>query len=53
MSKISQRFGKHCSCHLQSEFVVTAFLEALYSAASSELDLMVLTGGAEEWAAIQ
>jgi hypothetical protein len=40
MLKIIQRFGKHCSFHLQGEYV------------SEELDLMVIIGGAEEWAAL-
>jgi hypothetical protein len=42
--RIIQRFGKHCSCHLQGDYVMIGlFLEAL----GGELDLMVLTGGAE------
>jgi hypothetical protein len=32
MLSINQRFGKHCSCHLQGECVVGRVLEALYKA---------------------
>jgi hypothetical protein len=49
MLSIDQYFGKHCSCHLQGECVVGRVLETL----GSELDLMVLIGGTEEWAIIQ
>jgi hypothetical protein len=31
MLKVIQRFGKHCSCHLQGEYVGLAFFENLIS----------------------
>jgi hypothetical protein len=35
MLKIIQGFDKHCSCHLQGEFLMFFFLEALHRAGSS------------------
>jgi hypothetical protein len=52
MLSINQCFGRHCCYHLQGKFVVGQVLEAL-SRAGGELDLMVLIGRAEVWAAIQ
>jgi hypothetical protein len=49
--KIIQRFGTHCSCHLQGEYVLAEqFLGALYREVDGELDLISLIGGAEEQA---
>jgi hypothetical protein len=50
MLRIVQRFGKHCNCHLQSEYVVAGCFWKPYigQAVCGELDLMVLIGGAEE-----
>jgi hypothetical protein len=55
MLKIIQRFGKHCICHLQGEYVMVGRFWKPYigQAIGGELDLMVLIGGAEERAAIQ
>jgi hypothetical protein len=55
MFKIIQRFGKHCSYHLQDEFVMDGRFWKPYigQVVGGELDSMVLIGGAEERAAIQ
>jgi hypothetical protein len=53
MLSINQRFGIHFSCHLQGECVCVVGLVLERQAEGGELDLMVLIGGAEEWAAIQ
>jgi hypothetical protein len=55
MLRINQRFGKHCSCHLLGEYVMAGRFWKPYigQAVDGELDLMVLTGGVEERAAIQ
>jgi hypothetical protein len=55
MLKIIQRFGKHCSCHLQDECVVVGrfWKSCIWQAVGGELDLTMLIGGAEERAAIQ
>jgi hypothetical protein len=55
MSKIIQRVGKHCSCHLQGESVMVGRFRWSYigQAVGGELDLMALIGGAEERTAIQ
>jgi hypothetical protein len=52
---VIQRFGKHCSCHLQGEYVEAGRFWKPYigQALGGEWDLMVLIGGAEERAAIQ
>jgi hypothetical protein len=54
MLRIIHRFGKHCSCHLQGECVVVGRFWKPYigQEVGGELHLMVLTGGAEERAAI-
>jgi hypothetical protein len=45
---VIQRFGKHCSCHLQGECLeVGCFLNSyIGQAVGGEYDLMVLIGGA-------
>jgi hypothetical protein len=50
MLKIIERFGKHCSCHLQGEYVMVGRPWKHYTgqAVNGELDLMVLIGGVEE-----
>jgi hypothetical protein len=48
-----QRFGKHCSCHLQAEGWNPTNHKKIGQAVGGELYLMVLIGGAEERAAIQ
>jgi hypothetical protein len=50
MLKIIQRFGKHCSCHLQGEYEMVGRFSKPYigQAPGGELDLVVLIGGAEE-----
>jgi hypothetical protein len=55
MLKIIQRFGRHCSCHLQGEYVMVGRFLKPYIAQTvgGELDLMVLIGGAEKRTAIQ
>jgi hypothetical protein len=55
MLRIIQRFGKHCSCHLQGECVVVGRFLKSYTgqAVGGGLYLMVLFGEAEERAAIQ
>jgi hypothetical protein len=49
MLRIIQHFGKHCSCHLQSEYVVAGYFWNLYIGQTEreELELMVLTREAE------
>jgi hypothetical protein len=53
--KIIRRFGNHCSCHLQGEYVMVGrYLNpCIGHAVSAELDWMVLIGGAEKRAANQ
>jgi hypothetical protein len=48
MLRIIQRFGKHCSCYLQGEYVMIGrFLKPyMGQAVGDELGLMVLIGGA-------
>jgi hypothetical protein len=55
MLRINQRFGKHCSCRLQGEYLIIGRFWKPYigQAIGGELGLMVLIGGAEERAAIQ
>jgi hypothetical protein len=55
MLKIIQHFGKHCSCHLQHEYVMVVHFWKLYTgqAVGGKLHMMMLNGGAKEWAAIQ
>jgi hypothetical protein len=55
MLRIIQRSGKHCSCHLQGEYVMAGRfrMPCIGQAVGGGLDLMVLIGGAEERAAIQ
>jgi hypothetical protein len=55
MLKINQHFSKHCSCNFQSEYVMAGHFCKSYirQAVGSELDLVVLTGRAEEQAAIK
>jgi hypothetical protein len=50
MLRIIQRFGKHFSCNLQSEYVMVGRFLKPYTgkAVGGELDLMVLIGEAEE-----
>jgi hypothetical protein len=47
--KIIQRFGKHCICHLQGEYVMVGRFWQPYigQAVGGELDSMVLIGRAE------
>jgi hypothetical protein len=47
MLKIFERIGKHCSCHLQDEYVMVGRLWMPYigQAVGGELDLMVLIDG--------
>jgi hypothetical protein len=51
----NKQTNKHCSCHLQGEYVLVGHFWKPYigQAVGGELDLMVLIGGAEKWAAIQ
>jgi hypothetical protein len=53
MLKIIQRFGKHCSWHLRSKYVMNGLFWRFYEglAVSGYLDLIVLIAGAEERAA--
>jgi hypothetical protein len=55
MLKVIQRFGKHCNCHLQGEYVlVGCFWEPhIGQEVGGEWDAKNLIGGAEERAAIQ
>jgi hypothetical protein len=55
MLNIIQCFSKHCSCHLQGEYVMFGHFWKPYigQAVGGELDLMVLNGWAEKWAASQ
>jgi hypothetical protein len=55
MLSIIQRFGKHCSCHLQGECVVVerSWKPYIGQAVGGGLDSVVLIDGAEERAAIQ
>jgi hypothetical protein len=55
MLRIIQRFAKHYSCHLQGEYVMVGHFRKPYigQAVGGELDLLVLTGRAEQRAAIQ
>jgi hypothetical protein len=55
MLKIIQHFGKHCNCHLQSEYVMVGHFWYPYTgqAVGGQLHLMVLIDGAEEFSAIQ
>jgi hypothetical protein len=50
MLKISHHFSKHCSCHLQGEYVMVGHFWKPYigQAVGGKLDLMVLIGEAEE-----
>jgi hypothetical protein len=43
-----QRFGNHCSCHLQGNYVMVGHFWKPYigQAVGGELELMVLIGGA-------
>jgi hypothetical protein len=52
MLKIIQRFGKHCSCHLQGEYVMVGHFWQPYigQTVGGELNLMVLFRGTEEQA---
>jgi hypothetical protein len=54
MFKIIKHFDKHYSCHLQGEYVMVGrfWMPFIGQAVGGELDLMVLTGEAEERAAI-
>jgi hypothetical protein len=47
MLKIIQRFDKHFSCHLQSEYVMVGYFGGGHAVAE-ELDLMELICGTEE-----
>jgi hypothetical protein len=52
MLRIIQRFNKHCTCHLQGECVEVGQRKPyIGQAVDVKLDLMVLIGGAEKWAA--
>jgi hypothetical protein len=55
MLRINQHFGKHCSCHLQGEYVTDGHFWKPYKGQTvgGELELRVLIGGAEKQAAIQ
>jgi hypothetical protein len=55
MLRIIQRFGKHCSCHLQGECVVAGRFWKSYigQAVGGALDFVMLIGGAEGRAVIQ
>jgi hypothetical protein len=55
MLKIIQRFDKHCSCHLQGEYVGWAFFWKPYigQAVGGKWDMTDLTGEVGERAAIQ
>jgi hypothetical protein len=46
MLKIIQRFGKHCSCYLQGEYVIVGRFWKPYigQAVGGEMYLMVLIG---------
>jgi hypothetical protein len=48
--RIIQHSGKHCSCHLQGEYVIGGRFRKPYMGqrVGGELDLMVLIGAAEE-----
>jgi hypothetical protein len=48
-------FSKDCSCHLQGEYVCVGYFWKPYiaQALDSELDLMVLFGGAKNLVAFQ
>jgi hypothetical protein len=50
MLRVIQRFGKHCTCHLQGEYIVAGRFWKSYieQAVGGGLDLMMLIGGAEE-----
>jgi hypothetical protein len=52
MSKITQRFGKHCSFHLQDEYVMLGHSWKSYigETVGEEFDLMVLIDAAVELA---
>jgi hypothetical protein len=51
MLKIIQCFGRHCSCHHLGEYVIVGYFQQ--AVVGGELDLIVLIGGVEQWAAIQ
>jgi hypothetical protein len=55
MLRIVRRFGKHFSCHLQSEYIAVGrfWRTCVGQAAGGELYLMVVIGGAGERAAVQ
>jgi hypothetical protein len=55
MSRINQRFGKECSCHLQSGYVMCGRFRKPHigQAVGGELDFVVLIYGAQERAAIK
>jgi hypothetical protein len=50
MLKGFQRFGKHCSYHLQGEYIMTGRFWKFYigQEVGGEFDLMVLVGVVEE-----
>jgi hypothetical protein len=50
MLKIIQRFDKHCSCHLQREYVIVGHFWKPYirQAVGGKLNFMVLIGGADD-----
>jgi hypothetical protein len=51
--KIIRRFGKHCGCHIQGEYVISGRFWKPYVGQAVGSDLVLLIGGAEERAAIQ
>jgi hypothetical protein len=50
MWKVIQHFGKHCSCHVQGEYVLVGHFWKPYvgQAVGGKLNAMVPTGGVEE-----
>jgi hypothetical protein len=54
MLKIINRFGKHCSCYLQGEYVMVGrfWKPHIGQEVGRELNLIVLIGGSEERAAV-
>jgi hypothetical protein len=50
MLRIIQRFGKHCNCHLQGEYIMVGRFWKPYigQAVGGDLYFVVLIGGAEQ-----
>jgi hypothetical protein len=51
MLEVIQRFGKHCNCHLQGEYVLVGrfWKPCMWKAVGGKWDMMDLIGRAGEW----